>query len=970
VEGAHHLAEVLVHTTQVEIASSNTFEETITLPNLEMIVMGQDAAELPVRGSQESILDYLDKTIDPPEAVLIASVASINGSTLKKIRFCSKANEKILEVSAEMISLDLSDCGIRPVDLHVLGIVLPSVNKKLEHLNLSKNPLFQNWQKIRDTGDSSWNGHGYSSGDELAGFVALCHAFKSEALKASLRSVHMTDTGIGPKALGEFATVLAAGGSRIETIVLDRNVHMTNTRDKNSDAEDESEHDVTGLSGFCAALEASSVSNLSLCTCDLHGEALSALCHALSTYGSLQTIALDGNPIQKSNNSTDTAGEVGLSDFSNFCTALGTSHVSSVSIRGCYLRHTGLVALGKYMGSLTMLDISNNPSIMAERKGKTEQIDSHVDKIREFCGALSQVHLTCLNIGNIGMGPKGLAAFATAGLQCRSSNQETSIATTPDATATPPAASPLVIALHELSISDNQLFVGEASDIRKGWSAFVERLHHSPLSQLIMAGLGMGTEHLKMFASTVLVHGEFSRSIRTIDISRNRNIDPEGIKAMVDQYKAISDMQLQKIIIGPKATPIITCEANETELDYTGQELGPAEIRVIASFVLRKNPAVKKLDLAGNFCFSSRQELTIGKGFTLDRNLQMPDYMPDDEKGKKLPWLQNHRVDLNQNGWNEMCEAVCISTTIDCLILRDIGMGSDGLTHLGAGLKHLSATIRILDISQNACFYSSSEAGYSQKGWLAICEALQECHLQTLDVSDIGMEPKGLATFARRALVGALVGTLDSLSISQNKLFGSRTGKHIPNTQLHEKLHDPDQDQEGWSEFCDALASSKLTSLKSVDTGMGSVGLKTFIDNCLGKEAVLRQTPCMLRSTLKFLDLTGNPISDDGARDLIEIFDELEHLQTMLGINSDRVTEAHDKKTLDFSNCNLDSSNALLLAAELDSKRGSTGVLNVLNISRNTITRNGNRQAGERTGESNVYSLFSDLLVPPDARAH
>ena len=74
------MAEVLVHTTQVEIASSNTFEETITLPNLEMIVMGQDAAELPVRGSQESILDYLDKTIDPPEAVLIASVASITGA--------------------------------------------------------------------------------------------------------------------------------------------------------------------------------------------------------------------------------------------------------------------------------------------------------------------------------------------------------------------------------------------------------------------------------------------------------------------------------------------------------------------------------------------------------------------------------------------------------------------------------------------------------------------------------------------------------------------------------------------------------------------------------------------------------------------------------------------------------------------------------------------------------------------------
>jgi hypothetical protein len=479
-----------------------------------------------------------------------------------------------------------------------------------------------------------------------------------------------------------------------------------------------------------------------------------------------------------------------------------------------------------------------------------------------------------------------------------------------------------------------------------------------------MAGLGMGTEHLKMFALSVLVHGVFSQAIQTIDISRNRGIGSDGVQAMVDQM-AISDMQLQKIIIGPKATPITTCEANETEFDYTGQELGPAEIRVIASFVLLKNPAVKKLDLAGNYCFSSRQELAIGKGFTLDRNLQMPDYMPDDEKGKELPWVQNHRVDVNPDGWTAICDAVSKSKNIDCLILRNIGMGSKGLEHLGAGLKQLSATIRILDISQNACFYSSSEAGYSQDGWLAICEALQECHLQTLDISDIGMEPKGLAMFARCALAGALVDTLDSLSISQNKLFGSKTGKHIPNTQLYEKLHvsdqDPVQHQEGWSAFCNALASSKLTSFKSVDTGIGSVGLKTFIDNCLGKEAVLRQTPCMLRSTLKFLDLTGNPISDDGAQDLIEIFDELEHLQTMLGINSDRVTEEHDMKTLDFSNCNLDSSNALLLAAELGSKRGSTGVLHVLNISRNTITRNGNRQAGERTGELNIDSSFSDL---------
>ena len=96
-----------------------------------------------------------------------------------------------------------------------------------------------------------------------------------------------------------------------------------------------------------------------------------------------------------------------------------------------------------------------------------------------------------------------------------------------------------------------------------------------------------------------------------------------------------------------------------------------------------------------------------------------------------------------------------------------------------------------LDISGNFVFGSKLKYGHrgepihdvdvDQSGWYAICSALHNCSIQTLNISDIGMGPKGAATLGEMLMSaseggGKLMGAMSSLDISGNGIEASDLG--------------------------------------------------------------------------------------------------------------------------------------------------------------------------------------------------
>ena len=70
--------------------------------------------------------------------------------------------------------------------------------------------------------------------------------------------------------------------------------------------------------------------------------------------------------------------------------------------------------------------------------------------------------------------------------------------------------------------------------------------------------------------------------LSAVNLSMNKCFDSDSVKALAD---AIPKSKIQTLVIGPKATTVPVQQADVTSLDFSAQDLGPAELMVISSMM-------------------------------------------------------------------------------------------------------------------------------------------------------------------------------------------------------------------------------------------------------------------------------------------------------------------------------------------------------------------------------------------------
>ena len=116
-----------------------------------------------------------------------------------------------------------------------------------------------------------------------------------------------------------------------------------------------------------------------------------------------------------------------------------------------------------------------------------------------------------------------------------------------------------------------------------------------------------------------------------------------------------------------------------------------------------------------------------------------------------------HDIDKDQIGWTALCEALEGNTTVQTLVLSDIGIGLVGLTTFS---KTIAAMAALSEVRLDGNLITGSKYKYGLKsrgveeydcdpsGFVALLEAMKSSAISKLSIADCGIGPKGLMTAA------------------------------------------------------------------------------------------------------------------------------------------------------------------------------------------------------------------------------
>ena len=110
-----------------------------------------------------------------------------------------------------------------------------------------------------------------------------------------------------------------------------------------------------------------------------------------------------------------------------------------------------------------------------------------------------------------------------------------------------------------------------------GWTAFCEALEGNKTVQtLVLSDIGIGPVGLTTISKTISDMAVLS----AVNLSMNKCFNTDSVKALAD---AIPKSKIQTLVIGPKATTVPVQQVEVTALDFSAQDLGPAELMMISS---------------------------------------------------------------------------------------------------------------------------------------------------------------------------------------------------------------------------------------------------------------------------------------------------------------------------------------------------------------------------------------------------
>ena len=125
-----------------------------------------------------------------------------------------------------------------------------------------------------------------------------------------------------------------------------------------------------------------------------------------------------------------------------------------------------------------------------------------------------------------------------------------------------------------------------------GWTAFCEALKDTSIQTLVISDIGIGPVGLTTLAKFI----PDSTAISEVNLSKNKCFDAASVKAFAD---VIPQTKIQTLVIGPKATVVPLHQSEVTSLDFSSQDLGPAEL-IMISAVMSFIPELSELNLESN----------------------------------------------------------------------------------------------------------------------------------------------------------------------------------------------------------------------------------------------------------------------------------------------------------------------------------------------------------------------------------
>eukprot|EP01043_Picozoa_sp_COSAG02_P012152 COSAG02_NODE_463_length_21833_cov_11.529539_20_plen_1382_part_00 len=288
-------------------------------------------------------------------------------------------------------------------------------------------------------------------------------------------------------------------------------------------------------------------------------------------------------------------------------------------------------------------------------------------------------------------------------------------------------------------------------------------------------------------------------AVYEVNVSMN-DIGVDGVKALGD---VISGSSLKCLIIGPKGTRLPVNDEDVTELNFEGQEFGPAEVTLVA---------------AATSTLAAVADLNISEAIIGDAGATLVEAISASSS------LEFITIGMHGKGLRLSLKDTYDSDVLDA---ARKGIEAGGATVIAWWLTTSAAAAVARVVLSGNMITNNHDKDLS--GLTAFCEALPAAkNLTTVDFSNCGIQVKGVNEIAKVVSAGA---TLNSIMLDECLITGTTFGIGYAAKGGHgEKIEQLDADLSGFTALCSSLSSSHIISISLRKCYLGPQALALLAD--------------------------------------------------------------------------------------------------------------------------------------------
>ena len=391
-----------------------------------------------------------------------------------------------------------------------------------------------------------------------------------------------------------------------------------------------------------------------------------------------------------------------------------------------------------------------------------------------------------------------------------------------------------------------------------GLSALGKAMTSSAVLKLSLADCHLGPLGLTTLAEFI---PDSAAGLSVVNLSMNKCFNTDSVKALAD---AIPKSKIQTLVIGPKATTVPVQQADVTALDFSAQDLGPAELMMISS-VMQFNAGLNDITIDSTGNLQNQKKYTI--------------------------------IGLQGGG----------ASSLDLSSLNFGPADLEFLATLLTSFPSFNAGMTRIDLSSNdAITGKRSEDNDGQAPWIygeemagftAFCESLKSSAVTELNIAGCRLGPAAMLTLSPAMSAIAL---LSQVNLSSNKCFNVESVKAladvIPKSKLQKLVIGKD---------CSVpVVASDLTALDCSNQDFGP-----------GELMLISSVVMPVSAAMTKIDISKNNIGADGAKALADVIPASKVQTLVIGDGVEISTRGSEAETLDFSNKGFGPGEVVLISA-------------------------------------------------------